>query len=126
VKRLTFAAFIAFWAFIATLLALAALEPDGAHAGGVQGGNAYSPADVARHDDRDSCWMAIEGRIYDVTSHVALHPTPASVLLDWCGRDATVGMRTKGHGRDHSPAAWAQLDPLLIGALEGKFEQEMR
>jgi len=126
VRRLTFAAFVAFWAFVATLLALAALEPDGARASGGQGVKAYSPADVAQHDGRDSCWMAIEGRVYDVTSHVALHPTSALVLLDWCGRDATIGMRTKGHGQDHSPAAWAQLDPLLIGILEGEFEQGMR
>lgn len=125
-KRVTFAAFVAFWAFVATLLALAALEPDGARASGGQSVKAYSPADVAQHDGRDSCWMAIEGRVYDVTPHLDRHPTPEPVLLAWCGRDATIGMRTKDHGRDHSPAAWARLDPLLIGILEGEFEQGMR
>jgi hypothetical protein len=122
VKRLTLAAFVAFWAFVATLLALAALEPDGARAGGGQRTRAYSPAEVTQHGGRDSCWMAIEGKVYDVTPHLGRHPTPESVLLAWCGRDATIGMRTKGNGQDHSPAAWAQLDPLLIGSIERQVE----
>lgn len=117
-RRLTFAAFIAFWAFVATLLGLAALEPDSASAGDVSGGVAYTLADIAKHSGRDSCWMAIEGKVYDLTGYLDRHPTPAAVLLAWCGRDATMGMRTKGYGRDHSPAAWASLAQYGIGDLE--------
>ncbi len=116
-RRLTFAGFVAFWAFVATLLALAALEPETASAGDESGVVAYSLADIAKHGDRDSCWMAIEGNVYDLTDYLDRHPTPASVLLTWCGRDATIGMRTKGYGRDHSPAAWASLEQYAIGVL---------
>jgi len=117
-KRLTFAAFIAFWAFCGTLLALAALEPETADAGGETALDSFSLADVAKHGNSDSCWMAIEGTVYDLTNYLERHPTPASVLLAWCGRDATIGMRTKGYGRDHSPAAWAQLEKYRVGVLE--------
>jgi hypothetical protein len=40
------------------------------------------------------------------------------VLLAGCGRDATVGMRTKGHGRDHSAAAWSRLSAYQVGVLD--------
>jgi len=118
VKRLVFAAFVAFWAFVAMLLALAALVPEDDRTGGKRKPQSHSHADVATHDNENSCWMTIEGKVYDVTSYLARHPTPASVLLPWCGRDATVGMRTKGHGRDHSPTAWTQLNQYLVGTLE--------
>lgn len=117
-KRLTFAGFVAFWAFVATLLALAALEPEMASAEDESGVVAYSLDDVAKHGNRDACWMAIEGKVYDLTGYLERHPTPASVLLTWCGSDATVGMRTKGYGRDHSPAAWASLEQYAIGVLK--------
>lgn len=45
----------------------------------------------------------------------ARHPTPRSVVEPWCGREATDGMRTKGLGRDHSPAAWALKEDYRIG-----------
>jgi len=114
-KRLTFAAFVAFWVFVGTLLALVALEPEVASAGDEQGVKSYSLAELAKHADQDSCWMAIEGKVYDLTGYLGRHPTPASVLLPWCGRDATAGMRTKGYGRDHSPAAWASLEEYFVG-----------
>lgn len=116
-RRLTFAGFVAFWAFVATLLALAALEPETASAGD-ESVVAYTLADVAQHGGQDSCWMAIDGKVYDLTGYLDRHPTPASVLLTWCGRDATIGMRTKGYGRDHSPAAWASLEQYALGVLE--------
>jgi cytochrome b involved in lipid metabolism len=117
-RRLTFAGFVAFWAFAATLLTLAALEPETASARDGIGVVTYSLADVAEHGDRDSCWMAIEGKVYDLTSYLDRHPTPVSVLLTWCGRDATIGMRTKGYGRDHSRAAWENLEQYAIGVLD--------
>jgi cytochrome b involved in lipid metabolism len=117
-RRLTFAGFVAFWAFVATLLAVAVLEPETASAGDDRGVVTYSLADVAKHGNRDACWMAIEGKVYDLTAYLDRHPTPASVLLAWCGRDATVGMRTKGYGRDHSRAAWASLEQFSIGELK--------
>lgn len=115
-KRLTFAAFIAFWAFVGALLAVAALAPVQDRDGRRE--RAIPLAEVAMHRDAASCWMAIEGKVYDVTGYFGRHPAPDAVLLAWCGGDATVGMRTKGYGRDHSAAAWSQLSAYQIGVLE--------
>lgn len=122
-KKLCYSAFVAFWASIATLLALQVLATDRAPAAsgaGTKGDTAttYSLEEVARHDDAKSCWFAIEGAVYDVTDYIPQHPTPPSVLHNWCGKEATEGMRTKGYGRDHSPAAWEQLEDYRIGDLE--------
>jgi cytochrome b involved in lipid metabolism len=118
VKRLAFAAFVAFWAFVGAVLALDWLAPDTVPAAADATTRPISIAELARHGDAQSCWMAIEGMVYDVTSYLGRHPTPDTVLLAWCGRDASVGMRTKGYGRDHSPAAWARLQALQVGVLE--------
>lgn len=115
-KKLMFAAFIAFWASIGTLLALHAMAPEVPETGsGALPG--FTLAQVAEHNTLDSCWMAIEGKVYDFTDYIPEHPTPAFVMERWCGREATEGMRTKGYGPDHTPAAWAMMAPYLIGIL---------
>ena len=113
-KKLTFTAFVAFCSFIATVLALGVLVPE---RGIADHGElpAISAAELAEHDHEASCWMAIEGKVYDLTDYLPAHPTPLAIMLPWCGREATEGMRTKGYGRDHSPAAWSMLDDYLVG-----------
>ncbi|MDZ7784115.1 MAG: cytochrome b5-like heme/steroid binding domain-containing protein [Halioglobus sp.] len=114
-KQTAFAAFVAFWSFVASLGALYALAGDPSPAG--QDLPEVSMEQVAAHNTEDDCWMAIEGKVYDLSDYIPEHPTPASVLTPWCGKEATEGMRTKGYGRDHSPAAWGMLDEYLVGEL---------
>lgn len=113
-RKLTYTAFVAFWACVVTLVvteALVSAPPEGEYA------VPYTLAQVAEHAAADDCWMAIEGRVYDVSSYVPQHPAPPSVITGWCGKEATEGMRTKGYGHDHSPAGWMLLEQFLIGDL---------
>jgi cytochrome b involved in lipid metabolism len=113
VKKLTFTAFVAFWACVMTLVVTEALtSPDAEHAL-----PKYTLAQVAEHDLKTDCWMAIQGNVYDVSTYVPQHPAPRSVITAWCGTEATEGMRTKGYGPDHSPAGWTLLEQYLIGEL---------
>ena len=48
-----------------------------------------SLADVARHSTPACCWVAIDGRVYDVTAFVEKHPGGKAVLLGVGGRDAS-------------------------------------
>ncbi len=116
-KKFMFAAFIAFWSCIATLLAVHAMSPEPRSAEADDDLPEYTLADIAEHTTLESCWMAIEGKVYDFTDYIPKHPTPPFVMEQWCGREATDGMRTKGYGPDHSPAAWAMMEPYLIGTL---------
>ena len=113
-RKLAYTACVAFWSVAAALLVLRWLGPGTAHVPAVEG---IALADVAEHATIDDCWMAIEGTVYDLTAYVPRHPTPPSVLAEWCGREATEGMRTKGRGRDHSASAWAQLERYALGPL---------
>jgi cytochrome b involved in lipid metabolism len=71
------------------------------------------------NDSRESCWKAIDGKVYDVTAYIPAHPTPERVILRWCGRDSTAAWNDKGDGRPHSPVAAAMLRQYLIGKLGG-------
>ena len=46
-------------------------------------------AEVARHAGRDSCWVIVHGRAYDVTEFLPEHPGGPAVILRYAGRDAT-------------------------------------
>ncbi|KAH8690588.1 putative oxidoreductase [Talaromyces proteolyticus] len=48
-----------------------------------------SGSEVARHNTKDSCWLAVRGRVYDVTNFLDEHPGGARVILNCAGRDAT-------------------------------------
>lgn len=115
-KKTAFAAFIAFWCVIGTLLGVSALLPT-PQATAQDQLPVITLEEIASHDQQDDCWMAIEGKVYDFTAYIPAHPAPPAVMTSWCGKEATEGMLTKGYGRDHSPAARAMLDAYLIGTL---------
>lgn len=48
-----------------------------------------SGQELASHNTRDSCWIAIKGTIWDVTTFVDQHPGGASLILKVAGKDAT-------------------------------------
>lgn len=114
-RRLTYTAFVAFWACVVTLLVTDSLVSTSSDEPGAL--PSYTLAQVAEHASASDCWMAVEGKVYDVSTYVPQHPAPLSVITPWCGKDAVEGMRTKGYGRDHSPAGWTLLEQFLIGNL---------
>lgn len=48
-----------------------------------------STAEVARHCDATDCWVAIDGKVYDVTAFLARHPGGKAVLAGVGGQDVT-------------------------------------
>ena len=46
-------------------------------------------SEVQKHTTRDSCWVIIDGQVYDATSILDTHPGGATVLLKNSGKDAT-------------------------------------
>jgi len=116
-KKLTYSLFIAFVASLLTLVTLYALVPEVPALPGDQEQRTIELSELEQHNHGASCWMAIEGKVYNLTTYIPLHPTRPAVILDWCGTEATEGMRTKGYGRDHSPAAWKMLEQYRIGEL---------
>ena len=77
----------------------------------------YTLAEIARHADAKSCWMAIDGVVYDFTAYLPQHPADPQAMLKHCGREASEAFRTKDAGRPHSPYAARLLGTYRIGTL---------
>lgn len=129
-NRIAYTAFVAFWSVMATLLAVYLLSDEQARDSGDDPNVAdnrlpeISREELARHDSRESCWKAIEGKVYDVTDYIDEHPTSPRVLTQWCGRESTEAWHTKGRGRPHSSRAEALLEEYRIGTLKTGGGQE--
>lgn len=74
----------------------------------------YSLADISSHNSANSCWMAINGTVYDVTSYIDKHPDGPSILKG-CGKDAT-DMYTEV--RKHRREGDAMLPTYAIGVFK--------
>ncbi len=81
-------------------------------------GKSYDLKEVALHASEKDCWMAIEGKVYDVTSYVSRHPG-GKAILNGCGKDATVlfNERPTNQKGPHPAQAKQQLAPMQIGIL---------
>jgi len=46
-------------------------------------------SEVRKHNTKDSAWVVLHGKVYDLTAFLADHPGGEQVVLDWAGKDAT-------------------------------------
>lgn len=83
-----------------------------------QGG--YTLAQVSAHATRGDCWMAISGKVYDLTPFFSAgHPGGAKNLELGCGKDATSLYTSEaGAGHAHSGKAKSMLSPYYLGILK--------
>ena len=73
-----------------------------------------SPEELQRHKTTTSCWIAVDGIVYDVTKFLKSHPGGAQVILDSSGRDATEEFFSF-----HKKEVLAKYGPKLrVGVLE--------
>lgn len=49
----------------------------------------YAQSELSKHNNQTSCWTAINGKIYDITSFISSHPAGVQKILQGCGIDAT-------------------------------------
>ncbi len=76
----------------------------------------YTLAQVAEHASAQSCWAAVNGKVYDLTSWIDLHPGGAPRILQICGTDSTQAF-TAQHARNQD--ANQELAQFEIGTLAG-------
>jgi cytochrome b involved in lipid metabolism len=75
-------------------------------------------AEVARHARSEDCWMVIDTQVYDLTAYLPEHPSKPSIILPWCGKEASEAYKTKTKGRPHSEQADQALTDYAIGRVE--------
>lgn len=75
----------------------------------------YTLAQVATHADSKSCWSAINGGVYDLTSWINNHPGGKFAILSICGKDGSDSFNGK-HGGQARPMS--ELVNFKIGTLK--------
>ncbi|KAH6660404.1 cytochrome b2 [Truncatella angustata] len=48
-----------------------------------------SGVEVAKHNTKESCWVIVHGKAYDVTEFLPEHPGGPKIILKYAGKDAT-------------------------------------
>ena len=69
-------------------------------------------AEIEKHNTARSCWLLIDGKVYDVTDYKD-HPGEFDELLQASGKDAT----DRFNGIGHSDGAKESMADWLIGEL---------
>jgi cytochrome b involved in lipid metabolism len=77
--------------------------------------SSYTLAEVSKHNGQTSCWTAINGNVYDVTSWISRHPGGSDAILSLCGTDGSAAF-TGQHGGQARPAS--ELATFKIGTLK--------
>ncbi len=81
-------------------------------------GTVYTLSEISTHHTKADCWLAIEGKVYDVTDFIPHHPG-GNQMIQGCGKDATDLFTGKSAlGRAHSTVARAMLNGYYIGDLK--------
>jgi L-lactate dehydrogenase (cytochrome) len=52
-------------------------------------GKKLSGEEVAKHNSRESCWVIIHGKAYDVTDFLPEHPGGPKIILKYAGKSAS-------------------------------------
>ena len=71
-------------------------------------------AQIAQHASRTSCWSAVNGSVYDLTSWIPNHPGGEKNILSLCGIDGSSGYNGQ-HGGSAKTARI--LSGFKLGAL---------
>ena len=57
----------------------------------------YTVDEVTKHTEPNDVWLALHGKVYDITKFLKEHPGGEEVLLDLAGKDATKCFDDIGH-----------------------------
>ncbi len=74
----------------------------------------YTLADISLHNSAESCYTTISGKVYDLTTWIAVHPGGDAAILSLCGTDGSEKFNAK-HG--NSGSAKYELSLFYIGEL---------
>ena len=76
----------------------------------------FSESEVARHCSKDSCWVLLGSRVYDVTGFLRLHPGGDALILHRSGKD--ISGEIEGPPHRHSDNARRWMEQYYIGELD--------
>ncbi len=75
----------------------------------------FSLAEVATHKDSKSCWVAVGGKVYNLTLWINQHPGGPDKILSICGKDGSAAFTAQHEGQNRPEAI---LATFFIGNLK--------
>ncbi|MBS3083493.1 cytochrome b5 domain-containing protein [Candidatus Pacearchaeota archaeon] len=76
-----------------------------------------SLAEISSHNTGNDCWVGYDGKVYDVTSFLSVHPGSAEAIIPHCGTSSEF---TNAFVRQHGTSKVSKL--MKVGVLIGDFE----
>ena len=70
--------------------------------------------ELAKHSDPEDLWLAVNGKVYDVTNFLEHHPGGLKPFLHFAGKDATAGFNAKHPDLDITKATTVILKGNLV------------
>ncbi|XP_034391854.1 fatty acid 2-hydroxylase [Cyclopterus lumpus] len=77
----------------------------------------FTEREAALHSTKDSCWVLLGNRVYDVTSFLRTHPGGEALILGRSGGDVRREMEGPPHRHSENARRW--MEQYYIGELEG-------
>lgn len=78
----------------------------------------FTEREVARHRTKDSCWVLLGTRVYDVTAFLRMHPGGEALILRRSGEDVSRAMEGPPHRHSENARRW--MEQYYIGELRGE------
>eukprot|EP00039_Didymoeca_costata_P015867 m.275728 g.275728 ORF g.275728 m.275728 type:complete len:256 (+) comp16294_c1_seq5:103-870(+) len=72
-----------------------------------------SPDELAKRNTANDLWLAIDGKVVDVTKFAKEHPGGEGLIIEWAGKDGTKAFKDA----HHSPDAVKMLQDYFVGDL---------
>jgi len=84
-------------------------------------------AQVAEHTSEDKgVWLAIGGKVYDVTEFLQEHPGGEEVMTEVTGKDATEDFEDVGHSDEARKLMSEQSSGIkIVGTVVGEVPEDM-
>lgn len=74
--------------------------------------------ELETHNKKSDCWMAINGKVYDVTKYMPYHPGGIPTLMKGAGKDST-DLFNKFH-------PWVNAESMMSKCIVGKLVVDRR
>ncbi|KAH6876752.1 cytochrome b5-like heme/steroid binding domain-containing protein [Thelonectria olida] len=78
-----------------------------------------TPEQLADHGTLDTLWIAVHGRVYDLTNFSSDHPGGIDALESSAGTDGTEAYEYAGHSEENMD----KMQEYCVGKLAGSLEQ---
>ncbi|XP_052809804.1 cytochrome b5 reductase 4-like isoform X2 [Mya arenaria] len=75
-----------------------------------------TPEELGKHNTEKDCWLALRGKVYNVTSYLEFHPGGVDELMRGAGKDATA-LFDEIH-------KWVNAESMLEKCLVGRYKVE--